>query len=319
MKKFKLNSDLLDLVEEKLGAKGFIIKGLRYLIISLLLAVLYYLIYASIFNTKAEEFISKQNKLMEKELSQVSKRLDNLNDVVVDLERRDADIYKGIFKASPPILSTEIYSSSLLKQLDSSNDNRLTKIALLKIDSVESGVKQQDKKFKSIFGLLTAAKREDLDFIPSIVPIEYVSNSQTGASIGKKIHPFYKTTNQHNGLDLLAGIGTSVYSTANGVVVESVKSEKGNGNYIIISHGGNYRTVYSHLSDILVRNGQVVRRGSVIGRVGNSGLSFAPHLHYEVIFKGQNMEPINYFFAELNPQQIKDMLIIAINSGQSLD
>ncbi len=319
MSKFKFNKDLLDIVEDKLGIRGWIIRVFKYFVVSVLLAVLYYLIYAMLFNSKEEEFLSKQNKLTEHELAVVDKRMNNLESVIDELKKRDVEIYKGIFKAAPPSLTAGGYSKNLFEQIDSSKDESLIKFTSEKVSVIDSLYVVEKNKIEEIKSYMNGLESGELRVIPAIMPVEYIGTSQTGASIGKKIHPFYKTATYHKGLDLLSAIGTAVVATADGTISNVTKADKGSGNSITISHGNEYKTVYSHLSEIVVRQGQQIKRGSVIGRVGNSGLSFAPHLHYEVIFNGKNVEPINYFFAELNPAQLREMLVVAINSGQSLD
>ena len=118
---------------------------------------------------------------------------------------------------------------------------------------------------------------------------------------------------------MLAAIGTEVHSTAGGTVIEVVSSDRGRGNQVTIQHKDGYITKYAHLGDILVRKFQQVKQNTIIGRVGNSGLSFAPHLHYEVLFNGEVMDPVNYFFADLTPYEYREMMVIAMSSGQSLD
>lgn len=319
MSKFRFNKELLDIVEDKLGIGGWLIRGLKYFVVSVLLAVFYYIIYAMFFNFKEEELLAKHNKMTEQELAIVDKRMNNLESVIEDLKKRDIEIYKGIFKASPPSLTAGGYSKNLFEQIDSSRDESIIKFTSLKVKITDSLSIIENKKIGAIKQYLKNLSSDVLRTIPSILPVEYIGTSQTGASVGKKIHPFYKTATFHNGLDLLSPIGTDVIATADGVVTQVTKAEKGKGNTVAINHGNEYKTVYSHLNEILVRSGQIVKRGSVIAKVGNSGLSFAPHLHYEVIFKGSYMEPINYFFAELSPSQLREMLVVAINSGQSLD
>ena len=240
-----------------------------------------------------------------------------LDNVIDELEVRDKEIYRNIFKSSPPNLMADNSNFNLYKQLDSAGDMSLVRFSVIKILELEERTKAGGDKLKSIYSELKGA--ENATDIPSIIPIKGMSLNQTGASIGNKIHPFYKTSAKHTGIDLLAGIGTEVRATANGVVVDVIKSDRGRGNQVVVEHWGNYRTVYAHLGDILVRKSQPVKQGSIIGRVGNSGLSFAPHLHYEVILNGNQVEPVNYFFAELTPLEYKEMLIIAMNTGQSLD
>ncbi|MEF9932430.1 MAG: M23 family metallopeptidase, partial [Bacteroidales bacterium] len=140
-----------------------------------------------------------------------------------------------------------------------------------------------------------------------------------GASVGQKINPFYKTVAMHNGIDLLGATGTDILASANGVVEQISRKGKKEGNTITINHGNGYVTKYMQVGDILARQGQRVVQGMVIGRIGLSGISFAPHLHYEIVYNGKNMDPVNYFFADLTPALFKEMVAITANTGQSLD
>ena len=317
MSKYKFNKDQLRFVEDKLGIVGKTRVVLTYLLVSILLAIFYYIIFALFFNTREEESLLREKQIMEKQYESISKKMDMLDNVIEELEVRDKEIYMKIFKSSPPDLMSENSNSALYSQLDSSGDISLVRFSTQKVSDLEEQTKAGGEKLNSIYNELKGA--ENSTDIPSLMPIKNMSLNQTGASIGNKIHPFYKTNATHTGIDLLAGIGTEVRATANGVVIDVIKSDRGRGNQIIIEHWGKYRTVYAHLGDVLVRKSQPVKQGNVIGRVGNSGLSFAPHLHYEVLLNGSPVEPVNYFFAELTPQEYKEMLIIALNTGQSLD
>ena len=140
-----------------------------------------------------------------------------------------------------------------------------------------------------------------------------------------KCHPFVKAYQMlkqlvfHDGMNLIAPIGTDVMATASGKVIKVERSKRNRGNVVEIDHLNGYVTTYSHLSDILVRNGQMVQAGKIIGRVGNTGTSFAPHLHYQVIFNGEPSDPMNYFISELDMNDYEDFLTVVLNTGQSLD
>ena len=144
--------------------------------------------------------------------------------------------------------------------------------------------------------------------IPSIVPLRGFSIGQAGASVGKKINPFYKTVSDHKGMDLLGAVGTEVLSAADGVVDQAKRSKRGEGNSIVIDHNNGYVTTYSNLGDVLVRKGQKVKQGDVIARVGISGMSFAPHLHYEVMYKGNYVNPSNYYDLTITPEEYSTMV-----------
>jgi murein DD-endopeptidase MepM/ murein hydrolase activator NlpD len=134
-----------------------------------------------------------------------------------------------------------------------------------------------------------------------------------------RIHPFYKVLKMHNGMDFTAPTGTEIFATGDGVVVDIVYAQRGYGNHVIIDHGFGYSTLYAHMSKVAVRKGQRVRRGMVIGYVGNTGTSVAPHLHYEVHRNGQPVNPIHYYFNDLTPEQYEKLVDIASQPTQSFD
>jgi len=317
MSKYKFNKEQLSFVEDKLGIKGKIRVVFNYIITSLLLAILYYIIFALIFDTSQEERLVKENKLMADEYKRVSKKMDMLDNVISDLRDRDKEIYKSIFKSAPPDFFTHQYNSQLYSQLDSSADLELVNFSTIKTKNLESMLVSENSVFSDI--MEKAGKNTAVTSIPSLIPLKRINVSQTGASTGKRIHPFYKTPAEHTGIDLLAAIGTEVHATADGIVADVIKSDRGRGNEVIIEHEGGYTTKYAHLGDILVRKSQPVKQNNIIARVGNSGLSFAPHLHYEVILNGEIMDPVHFFFAELTPDTYREMMILSMSSGQSLD
>ena len=317
MSKYKFNKDQLRFVEDKLGIRGKLRIFLGYLLGSILLAILYYIIVALFFNTREEERLLRERELMEQEYKSAVEKMNLLENVLSDLQTRDREIYMNIFKSSPPDLVNSAYNAAVYEQLDSLEDMEIVKFSVAKSRDVEVLVKTAGEKLDNIYNEFLGAN--NATDIPSILPIKGLAVNQTGASLGKKIHPFFKTMELHNGVDLLAALGTEVIAVANGVVSDISRSDRGRGNQVIIEHWGGYKTVYSHLGDVMVRKSQQVKQGSIIGRVGNSGLSFAPHLHFEVHLDGKPVEPVNYFFADLSPSEYREMLMIAINTGQSLD
>jgi murein DD-endopeptidase MepM/ murein hydrolase activator NlpD len=133
------------------------------------------------------------------------------------------------------------------------------------------------------------------------------------------VHPIYKIVKFHSGMDFTAPIGTEIYVTGDGVIESVVTSGRGYGNHIIVNHGFGYKTIYAHLDRHNVRRGQKVKRGDVIGFVGNTGLSLAPHLHYEVELNGQKVDPVNFFYNDLSPAEYEKVVEIASRTGQSFD
>jgi murein DD-endopeptidase MepM/ murein hydrolase activator NlpD len=223
-----------------------------------------------------------------------------------------------IFETEP--VETELGPStglSFQKLLLTSNEEVVANSAR-KVDSLM----RQDSLTATQYDMLIIKgenKAEMLPHFPAIQPIENRDLTLIASGFGHRIHPIYKIPKMHNGIDFSAPVGTPVYATGHGVVKVASRSERGLGNQILIDHGYGYETLFACMDELDVRVGQEVKRGDKIGTVGNSGLSVAPHLHYEVHLDGEPMNPINYFFLELSPADYDRLILISKMSGQSFD
>ncbi len=318
MEKYKFNKDKLEFVEEKRGVKWWLKRLFQYVLASIVLAILYYIVFSLVFSTDEERRIAHENRIMEQQYEQMQQKLEVLDNTVSNLKYKDREIYRSIFNADPLIVSLIGQENSLIENIDTTRDDVIISKSRECLAVMEESVGIVNKSIASVNGECEYLGNS-VRHIPSIIPLKNFSIGQAGASIGKKINPFYKTVVMHNGMDLLGAVGTDVVASANGVVEVTKRSKRGEGNTVVINHKNGYVTTYSHLGDILVRKGETVNQGDVIGRVGLSGMSFAPHLHYEISFYGKIMDPVNYFFAELTPEQYKDMVAVSSNTGQSLD
>jgi murein DD-endopeptidase MepM/ murein hydrolase activator NlpD len=155
--------------------------------------------------------------------------------------------------------------------------------------------------------------------VPAIIPISNKDLTRTASGYGWRFHPIYKISKFHYGMYFTAPEGTDVYSTGNDIVVDDTTSARGLGKHIIIDHGFGYTSIYGHLSNFNVRIGQKVKRGDIIGFVGNTGLSIADHLHYEIKLNGVNVNPVNYYFEDLTASEYEKMIEIAQKTGKSFD
>ena len=290
----------------------------RYLAASLLVGLVFYGVFALAFDTDREKLLRRENKLLEEEYAQMSAQLDLLDGTIGELQVRDRDIYRDLFSADPPRYFFEMQDTLLSGDLSSMREEDLVWDAYAVTKRMESVSRQVSASLAEIDSVLAAGAVEPTA-IPSIAPLKDFLPVQTGASVGKKINPFYKNVREHTGLDLVAPVGTPVRCTADGKVVSVVRSEKGMGNQVTVAHGGGFRTYYAHLDEINVSQGQSLRQGAVLGKVGQSGSCFAPCLHYEVLRDGFAQDPVNYFFAELSPKAYRDMMIVALTTGQSMD
>ena len=293
-------------------------KVFRYSVAVLLVGVAFYGVFALAFSTDREKMLLRENRLLEAEYASMTARIDRLDDAVGDLRVRDRAIYRDLFSADPPRYVFETRDTLLSGNLESMHEEDLVWDAYAVIKRMESVARQVTAALAGIDSVF-ASGAVTPTAIPSIVPISGFSPLQTGASVGRKIHPFYKNVREHTGLDLVAPVGTPVFCTAVGRVVEVVRSGKGMGNRVTVDHGGGFRTFYAHLDEIAVSQGQTVRQGTRLGKVGQSGSCFAPCLHYEVQRDGIPQDPVNYFFAELDPVTYRDMMVVALTTGQSMD
>ncbi len=318
MGKYKFNKEKLEFVEVRRGLKWWVRKIVQYSVTSLLLALLYYTVFSLFFSTEQERKIEHENEIMAQEYKMLQERLKVLDNTVANLKIKDRDIYRSIFNADPLVVSFGGYGSTLLENIDTSSNESIIRQSSRLISLMESDVDWVKAGIDGIVGECEVLG-EGVRSVPSIIPVKGFSIGQTGASTGKKINPFYKTVREHEGMDLLGTVGTEVVATAHGIVELAKRSKTGAGNTVVLDHGNGYKTVYSHLGNIMARRGQRVKQGDVIGKIGMTGMTFAPHLHYEVTFNGKPMDPVNYYFAELSPEQFRDMVALSSNTGQALD
>lgn len=307
-------------VPKRLGVKGVLWAALGYLLACAVAGVLFYVVFALAFSTDREKLLEKENRLLAAERDSLSEALSLVEGTVGNLRIRDREIYNNIFSADPPNYIVEARDTLLpenaeLAQLDQAD---LVWDAYAVTSRAESRAQQVSEWLAGIEAAFAADGFTPAS-IPSIAPVRNFSPIQTGASVGKKVNPFYKNVREHTGLDLVAPAGTDVLCSADGKVVKVTRSEKGMGNTVTVEHAGGYRTFYAHLGKVSVSEGQSVRQGRVLGEVGQSGSTFAPCLHYEVLRDGVRQDPVNYFFADLDPATYRDMMIVALTTGQSMD
>lgn len=271
---------------------------------------------------------SPKEKQLKREISQLTlqyeilqQRFDEIGLVLSDLQHRDDNIYRVIFEAEPiPASVREAGFGGIdrYKSLEGMDNSALIIETTKKLDKLTKQMYLQSKSFDEIVEL-ARDKSEMLASIPAIQPISNKDLTRIASGFGYRIHPIYKTTKMHEGIDFTAPVGTEIYATGNGKVKFTEYGSRGYGNHVILSHGFGYETLYGHMSKILVRPGQKVNRGDVIGVVGSTGTSTAPHLHYEVIKQNRKINPINFFYNDLTAEEYEKMIEISSQSNQSFD
>ena len=288
---------------------------LMFFVATVSMAILYYAVYALIFSTDTERKLSQENRMYEKMYPELEKKERLLADVVEGLKVKDDRIYEEIFHTSAPDMDP-MTSIDFLESLDSIPDKDIVKYSAGKLAVMRKKATSVEDNFRRI---MDAVQDSGYVMPPMTNPLENFSFAQTGASVGDKINPFYKVSIRHDGLDMIAHSGEPVYAAADGVVRDVIRQRKGLGNVVEIDHGNGYLTRYGHLADVEVRKGRRLTKGTRIGYVGVSGNSFAPHLHYEVRRDTIVLDPVNHMFASVTPEEYLNIMIMSVNTGQSLD
>lgn len=287
------------------------------------------MVFAVIIIFLAYTFIdSPKEKLLKREIDQLvfqyemlSNRLNQISAVLDDLSERDDNIYRVIFETEPisdAVREAGFGGINRYNDLQSFEYSKLIIDITKQADRISKKLYVQSKSFDEVFEL-AKNKTDMLASIPAIQPISNKNLTRVASGFGTRVHPVYKTKKLHTGMDFTAPRGTDIYVTGNGTVIEVKKSRRGYGNHITIDHGYGYKTLYAHLNKIKVKPGQKVKRGEIIGGVGNTGTSVGPHLHYEVIKNGRKINPVNFYYNDLTPEEYDKMIEISSRVNQSFD
>ncbi|MBN1250717.1 MAG: M23 family metallopeptidase [Bacteroidales bacterium] len=264
--------------------------------------------------------LKRENDQLKKEYANLNERFLETEKVLVDIKKRDENIYKAILESDPNEFKRRdsvVSIKNIFERYSGMNEIQISNFISEQIDKLMISLNKDTKKFSDLAEVLST-KEKMLINIPSIQPLENKNLDLIVYGFGKRIDPIYKTPASHNGLDYSVPEGTKIFATAEGNVTFS-GNKRGEGDIIIISHGYGFETRYSHLSKSFVQPGKKVNRGDVIGLVGNTGKSMTPHLHYEVRVNDKPVNPVNFFFADLSPSQYDKMIKLSARGGLSLD
>ena len=286
-------------------------------IIGLIMIVTFFQFFDS---PKEKRLINEINHLVN-QYEIVDNKMSKIELVLDDIQKRDDNIYRTIFEADP--IPTSIRKQGFgginrYKELEGYSNSKIMIETSTKIDQITKQLYLQSKSFDEIIDL-TKDKLSMLASIPAIQPVSNKNLKRMASGYGYRIHPIYKTRKMHAGMDFSAKTGTEIYATGNGTINKVRRSKKGYGNYVEINHGYGYKTLYAHMSKFIVKQGQKVKRGELIGYVGNTGTSVAPHLHYEVIKNGKKIDPVNFYYNDLSAEEYSKMLEISSQNNQSFD
>ena len=297
-----------------------IIRTTVHLFVWIGVVVLYYIGFSIFFDTPVEYEMKHSTDRLRSEYEALTQRYDSLQLVLDNLRARDRSVFRILFESDPYDFDSEYEQQQSLtyEKIVDRSTRRLKRELRDRVAGMEQQLARLNASYLALQERIDSTGR-DCDRIPSIQPVINKQLTLLTASYGMRIHPFYKTLQSHQGVDYTIPEGSRVFATADGVVRDVATRNSTHGLTVVIDHGNGYETSYSHLSKTNVRRGQSVRRGDIIALSGDTGLSLAPHLHYEVRYNGMRVDPIHYFFIELSPSEYQRLMRIAQSGMQAFD
>ena len=319
-KKYKINPETLAMEQVEHGFRYWVRQTGIYILAGIVIGILFLYLFLTFFPSPREKQLLREKASMESQLEVLNSQVDQMQVVMTDLQQRDDNLYRVLFGAEPIPLSVRQGAQRKIdyyEQLAQMTNSELAADLSLKVDLLEKEIYVQAKSYDEVAQM---AKEQEIrmENIPAIQPVMNKDLKRVASGYGMRIDPVYHVRKFHQGMDFTAPTGTEVFATGN-AKVEFAGWKQGYGNTVILDHGYGYKTLYAHLYKTLVRKGQKVRRSDIIALVGNTGKSTGPHLHYEVRLNNKPVDPRNYYFYDLSPEEYDQMIQLSNNFGQMLD
>lgn len=293
---------------------------MRHLLVGIIIGIGVFYLINYFFDSPFERQLKRDYDQLYTQYQLLSRQVDEGLVVLDRIQKRDDNLYRALLQAEPlpqSLRTSGIGGSGRYRELQNMPNSDLIIQTTKKIDLLRRQLYLQSNSFDEVLDL-TRNHAERLKCIPAIQPISNKDLKQTASGFGIRIDPIYRTPKFHSGMDFTAATGTPVYATGDGVVIQ-VGWETGYGNTVVIDHGFGYKTLYAHLHKFNTRKGKRVTRGEQIGQVGSTGRSTGAHLHYEVLLRDKPVNPINYYFLDLTPDEYDRILQIAASATQMMD
>lgn len=319
-KKYVINPDTLAMEREQHGFSYWLQQSGWYLLSGICIGLVFFFLFFMLFPSPKEKQLIQANQNLSAQVDMLSVRVDQMQLVMTDLAQRDDNLYRVVLGADPVPLSVRqgaTHKISYYDEVAKMTNSQLAADLTMKVDLLEKEVYVQAKSYEQVIEM-TKTKEIRLENIPAIQPVLNKDLTRVASGYGWRIHPIYHTKKFHQGMDFTAPVGTDVFATGNARVTY-VGWKQGYGNTVMLDHGFGYETLYAHLFKPLVKVGQRVKRGDIIALVGNSGMSTGPHLHYEVHFRQKRVDPRNFYFIDLTPEEYDKMVQLSNNFGEALD
>lgn len=316
--KYRFNSETLSYHKIETSLKKRFLKIIPPIISAFVFGLAGIVIYTYTVDSPKERQLKRENKQLEIQYKILEKKIQQIESVLSDLQYRDDNIYRTIFEAEPipeTMRNAGFGGVNRYDELEGYDNSELVINTAKRIDKLMKQLYVQSKSFDEIVRL-AKSKEKWLASMPAIVPILFKDHYKLLSHFGARYDPVYKNTvKMHEGIDLAGAVGTNIRATGDGVIEVAEYTSGGYGNEIIVNHGFGYTTRYAHLSKVLVHSGQNVRRGEIIGKLGSTGKSTGPHLHYEVRKNNVPLNPVNFFYQDLSPAEYDKMIELSAQEG----
>lgn len=319
--KYRYNPGTLSYEREETSMKSKVLRTLGFLATGIVFGGIFLVAFLYFIDSPKEKELIRENEQWRLQYAIMSKRIADMEKVLTNIEDRDDNIYRVIFEAEPihdNVRKAGFGGSDRYKGLMGFDNSEQIVKTTKNLDILSKRIYIQSKSLDDVYQM-ARNKEKMLASIPAIMPVAKENLTRIASGYGMRIHPVFKVRKMHTGMDFTAPTGTEIHSTGDGKVVKVISERRGYGKQVVIDHGYGYRTRYAHMSKFNVRVGQKIKRGDVIGYVGNTGTSTGPHLHYEVEKNGAKINPANFYSNDLSPEEYELMLELSSRANQSFD
>ncbi len=319
---YRFDPESMSFEREKKSVRKRIFLVLGFILTALLMGFLAFWLLFHYINSPKEARLIHENEVLRTNYELMDKKLKNLNAALNDMQNRDDNLYRFLLKADP--LPSELRNSNLgsinkYKDWSKLPNSEIAEKTEKDLDKMLKKAYVQSKSLDEIEELANKHK-EMLKTIPAIMPVRKELLRSYPSGYGMRLHPILGIYKMHTGMDFSVPSGSDIYATGSGVVEKVIKKRTGYGIHVVIKHNyGGYKTLYAHMLRAKVKRGQKVKRGDVIGYVGSTGTSTAPHVHYEVRKNEHPLNPINFYSIDLTPEEYERIIHETNNSVQSFD
>lgn len=307
---YRYHNEMLDYKKIELSISDI----LKLFVIQIIISLGLMFCLSIFFNTPKENKLKGELNIIKTEFMLINRKTDEIQKLISSMEKKDSVIYQSLFNID---LTENKFESGYISEYSNDFVDTINYVGS-KLSNVEMNLELINLRFRKLI-IAIGENNNRLSHTPAIQPISNNDLSRTSSGFGYRIHPIYNVKKLHNGMDFVAPIGTDIHATADGIVIIASNSYYGYGKYVKIKHSDKYETAYAHLNEVKVKKGQKIKRGDIIGTLGNTGLSTGPHLHYEVHVDNQQVNPINYYYHDLTADQYEKMINISSSISKSMD